>query len=174
MYISRRDAQKKYNISVERLRQAEKKGKLVRVRAADVPYEQPSKTNGSFGAVVKWVYREEHVAALVGKMGADAAFVRRQQIEARVFDLLEQGVDIIEIVRRLRIDLATVERLRAVYVKEKGGFVVSGEAVRVVKTYGFELTAKTFVALLIQLLEGVRGVKPSRDRSSRFKMVVEE
>lgn len=172
MYISRSEAAKRLKVSDTRLRQLEKQGKLVRVAANGVNFRGKSGVRG--GRETKWVYEEAQVAALVGKTGADARFARAHRTDAMVFDMLAGGANIIEIVRRLRLDLSQVERLRDIYVKEAGGFVVTARDVQAARELGFDLTAKTFTTILTRLLEHMRGAKLTRDKLARLKVVPDE
>ncbi len=121
MFISRKQAERKYKISNTRLRQLEREGKLKALDASMVGYEQPKKRRRG-GPPVRVVYDEAYIAAHVGKPGADVRFVRKQRRDARVFDVLEQGIDVPTIVMKLRFELAIVKRLRDEYVEEKKGF----------------------------------------------------
>jgi hypothetical protein len=172
MYISRSETARKLKVTETRLRQLEKQGKLARLRASDVGYAVPNGAKGGRGA--QWVYEEAQVAALVGKAGADTRFARQQRTEAIVFDQLHNGADIIDIVRKLRLDLPTVQRLRDVFVREKGGFVVTKEHVDAAKALGFDLTAKTLLSMLTRVEATLRGVKPANDKLSRLRIVAED
>lgn len=170
MYISRAEAGQRLKVTEGRLRQLEKKGKLVPIRASDVDYTPKKNENG--GGEVKWVYEEAQVAALVGKAGADARFAREHRRDALVFDMLAEGKSVVAIVRKLRLDLPTVKRLREEFVHEDGGFVVLGEDVRAAKELGFELTSsKSIITILTRVHEFLRGAKPSNDKLSRLKVV---
>lgn len=172
MYISRSEAGRKLRVSETRLRQLEKQGKLKKLLAAEVGFAQRKGQNG--GRDPKWVYAQDQVSALLGKTGADTKFAREHRIDANVFDLFAQGADLVEVVRQTRLDVATVQRLRDVYCKEKGAFLVSNEAVRAAQAHGFELKPDTFTELLVHLLERVRGAKPGKEKLSRLKVVPDE
>jgi hypothetical protein len=172
MYISRTDAERKYRISSTRMRQLERKGKLVPLDASTVAYKPPAKARG--GSAVKVVYEEAQVAALFGTKGADTRFARRQRFDAVVFDLLADGVDVPDIVRRTRLDLATVLRLRDFYVREKDGIVVPGAEVRAMRENGFDLRPDNMAEVMQALREYGRGIKPSKERLARWKMFSED
>lgn len=172
MYISRSDAAQRLRVSEARLRQLEKQGKLKRLLAADVGYTHRKGQNG--GRYPKWVYEETQVLALVGKTGADTKFAREHRIDAMVFDLFDRGCDLVEVVRQTRLDVSAVQRLRDVYIKEKGAFLVSSEAKRAAEAHGFDLKPETFAELLIHLLERVRGAKPGKEKLSRLRVVPDE
>lgn len=161
MYISRTEAERKYRISATRMRQLEKKGKLVPIDASTVAYKAPENARG--GSAVKVVYEEAQVAALFGTKGAAKRFSRRKHVDAVVFDLLAAGVDVPDIVRQLRLDLATVLRLRDVYVREKDGIVIPGVQVRAARELGFDPRNKDFSEFLQGLLDYARRIKPSKE-----------
>jgi hypothetical protein len=171
MFISRREAEQKYKISYTRLRQLEKKGKLTPIDASTVRYELRNKHGGN---TVKVVYDEAQLVALKGKTSFDARFARGQRRDALVFDMLAEGVDVPDIVRRTRLDVPVVLRLRDTYVREKEGFVVPGEARRIARKHGFEIGPHNIVEVLIRLLEYGRGVKPPKERLSRVKVIPDE
>lgn len=173
MFISRKEAERKFKISAERLRQLDEQGKLKRHDPSRVGYEQPKKGRRA-GPKVKVVYDEAQVAALVRKMGADTRFVRRQKRDALVFDMLEAGADVPSIVMKLRLDLAVVKQLRKEYVEEKGGFVVPGEVRRLAREHGFDIGPHNIVEILVRLLAYGRGIKPSKERLARIKVVPDE
>lgn len=171
MYISRSEAARKLKVTEGRLRQLEKKGKLVPIKASEVDYpKKGAKARGE----IKWVYDEQQVDALVGKTGADVRFAREHRSDAVVFDMLTDGADAVDIVRRLRLDLLTVQRLRESYVEEKGGFVVTGRDVREAHELGFDLTPKTLMTVLRRVAEFVRGGKLAKDKLSRLKVLPDE
>lgn len=172
MYISRSEAGLKLRVSEARLRQLEKQGKLKKLLASEVGFTHRKGHNG--GRDPKWVYAESQVAALLGKTGADTKFAREHRIDATVFDLFAQGADLVEVVRQTRLDVPTVQRLRDVYIKEKGAFLVSNEAKRAAEAHGFELKPETFTELLVHLLERARGVKLGKDKLSRLKVVPDD
>lgn len=169
MYVSRAEAERKYKISITRQRALEKQGKLTPIDPAKVGYPQPNLVRG--GAAIRVVYEEAQVAALKAKTSADARFARQRRRDALVFDMLAEGVSVTDIVRRLRLDLSTVKRLRDEYVKECDGFVVSGEVRRLAREHGFEIGPHNIVAVFVRLLEYGRGIKPSKNRLSRVKIV---
>ena len=138
MFISRAEAERKFKISAERVRQLEQEGKLKGYDASRVGYEQPKKGRRG-GPPVKVVYDEAHVAALVGKTGADARFARKLRRDAQVFDMLKEGIDVPTIVMKLRLDLAIVKHLRDQYVEEDGGFVAAGELRRIARAHGIDI-----------------------------------
>ncbi len=173
MFISRADAEQKFKISADRLRQLEKRGKLKAFDAATVGYEQPKKGRQS-GPAVKVVYDEAHVAALVGKTGSDVRFARRQRRDAVVFDMIKAGIDVPDIVMRTRLDLGVVKQLRDEYIREKDGFVVPGEARRLAREHGIDLGPHNIVEVLVRLLNYGRGVKPPKDRLSHLRVVPDE
>lgn len=170
MYISRSEAARKLKVTEGRLRQLEKKGKLVPIKASEVDYPPKKGARGE----IKWVYDERQVDTLVGKTGADVRFAREHRSDAVVFDMLTDGADAVDIVRRLRLDLPTVQRLRESYVEEKGGFVVTGRDVREAHELGFDLTAKSLMTVLRRVAEFVRGGKLAKDKLSRLKVLPDE
>ncbi|HRI68377.1 MAG TPA: hypothetical protein PK156_29315 [Polyangium sp.] len=123
---------------------------------------------------MKVVYEETQVAALFGTRGAKKRFSRRRNLDAVVFDLLADGVDVPTIVRQTRLDLATVLRLRDVYVREKDAIIMPGEQVRAAREYGFNLKPNNVAETLKRLLDYARGIKPSKERLARIKIVPEE
>jgi hypothetical protein len=171
MYISRTDAERKYRISSTRMRQLERKGKLVPLDASAVAYKPPAKARG--GSAVKVVYEEAQVAALFGTKGANTRFGRRQRVDAVVFDLFAEGVDVPDVVRRTRLDLATVLRLRDVYVREKNALIIPGDQIREAREYGLDPRPGNIAVFLKGLLDYARGVKPSKERLARIKIVSE-
>ncbi len=174
MFISRKEAERKFKISAERLRQLDEQGKLKRHDPSRVGYEQPKKGRRA-GPKVKVVYDEAQVAALVRKLGTDTRFVRRQKRDALVFDMIKEGFDVPDIVMRLRLDLPVVKQLRDdYYVREKGGFVVPGEARRLAREHGIDLRPDNIVEVLVRLLEYGRGVKPPKDKLARLRVISEE
>jgi hypothetical protein len=150
MYISRSEAERKYRISTPRLRQLEKKGKLVAIDASTVPYNPPQKTRG--GSAVKVVYEEAQVAHF-GKKRANKRFAPRVCIAPLVFDMLAAGSDVTDIVIQLRVDLDTVQRLRDTYVREKGGIWIPGTLVQALRDLGFDPRPDNFVEVVRGLLE---------------------
>jgi hypothetical protein len=172
MYIPRSEAARRLKVTEGRLRQLEKKGKLVPIKASDVDY--PPKKGAKARGEIKWVYDERQVNALVGKTGADVRFAREHRSDAVVFDMLTDGADAVDIVRRLRLDLPTVQRLRERYVEEKGGFVVSGRDVREAQELGFDLTSQSLMTVLRRVAEFVRGGKLTKDKLSRLKVIPDE
>lgn len=173
MFISRKEAERKFKISAERLRQLEQKGKLKRHDPSRVGYEQP-KNGRKAGPKVQVVYDEAQVAALVRKAGADTRFVRRQKRDARVFDMLAEGIDVPDIVMRTRLDLAVVKQLRNEYVREKDGFVVPGEVRRLAREHGIDIRPDNIVEVFVRLLEYGRGIRPSKDKLARLKVISED
>lgn len=169
MFISRRDAEKKYAISYTRLQQLEKEGKLIPIDVNTVRDRYQSTTKN-----LKVVYEEVQVAALKRKLDVDVSFVRGKRRDAHVFDLLSKGIDVTDIVRRTRLELATVKRLRDEYIREKDGFVVPGEARRIAREHGIDLGPHNIVEVLVRLLNYGRGVKPSQDRLSHLRVVPDE
>lgn len=173
MFISRLEAERKYKISVDRLRQLERRGKLKAVDASTVGYKQPEKGHRS-GPAVKVVYEEAHIAALAGKTRSGVKFAREQRRDALVFGMLAQGIDVPDIVVKMQLDLAVVQRLRDEYAKEKDGFVVPGEVRRAAREHGFDLRADNIVEIFVRLREYGRGVKPTKERLSRVKVIPDE
>ena len=173
MFISRADAERKFKISADRLRQLQKMGKLKAFDAKAVRYEQPKKGRHS-GPAVKVVYDEAHVAALVGKTGSDMRFVRRQRRDAVVFDMLTEGIDVPDIVMRTRLDLQVVMQLRDDYVREKDGFVVPGKVRRLARENGITLGPHNIVEVFVLLLGYGRGIKPPKGRLARVKITPDE
>ncbi|MBK9260225.1 MAG: hypothetical protein IPM54_10360 [Polyangiaceae bacterium] len=127
-FITRTAAAKKYRVTYDHLRQLERDGKLRKFAAKDVDYthDKPCPRGGQ----IKWVYNEDDVAKHAGKK-ADVRFARMSRTAALVFDLLAEGKDLVEIVRRTRLDISEANRIRNIYLREKDGFVVPGEARRV-------------------------------------------
>jgi hypothetical protein len=161
-YISRTKAVKKYRVSYDRLRQLEREGKLQKYAASDVKYEDDKPTRGG---QTKWVYKEDDVAKAARTNGDVVRFARNFRKEAVVFDMLSDGRDLIEIVRRTRFSLAEVTQLRNVYLREKGLFVVPREAIELAAEHGIELKHNTIGPLLVRLLEAARAnnrAKPKR------------
>lgn len=154
------------------MRQLEKKGKLTPIDVSTVDYKSPEKARG--GPAVKVVYEESQVAGLFGTEGAKKKLGRRQHLDAEVFDMLAAGIDVPDIVRKLRLDLATVLRLRDLYVREKDAIIVPGEQVRAAREHGFNLKPDNIGDILKRLLDSTRGIKTSKERSARFKMVTDE
>jgi hypothetical protein len=173
MFISRSEAEKKFKISIPRLRQLERQGKIKAIDASTVEYEQRKKGRNA-GPTVKVVYDEAQIAALKAKTKSEPRFARPQRRDALVFDMLAEGIDVPDIVRKLRLDLALVLRLRDTYAKEKDGIVVPGKARRLARENGFDLRPDNIVDILIRLLEYGRGVKPPKDRLARVKLVPDE
>lgn len=169
MFISRRDATKKYAISYTRLLQLEREGKLTPIDVTTVRHVYQSTIRN-----LKIVYEEVQLAALKRKLDVDMVFVRKKRRDARVFDMLTKGIDVPDIVMRTRLDLATVKRLRDEYVREKDGFVVPGEARRIAREHGIDLGPDNYVEVLVRLLNYGRGVKPSQDRLSHLRVVPDE
>jgi len=153
-FITRREATKKYRVTYERLVQLEREGKLRKIAAKDAGFakDKPHQRGGQ----IKWVYNEEEVVKATRKK-PDARFARALRVDALVFDMLAEGCDLIEIVRLTRIDHSEATRLRDIYLREKDGFVVPGEARRVAKDYGFDLKPNTLVPLLVRLLDAARA-----------------
>ncbi|MBK9260412.1 MAG: hypothetical protein IPM54_11320 [Polyangiaceae bacterium] len=161
MFISRAEAERKFKISAERLRQLEQEGKLKGYDPSRVGYEKPKK-GPRCGPRVKVVYDEAHVAAYVGKTGADARFARKQRRDARVFEMLKEGMDVPTIVMELRLDLAVVKHLRDEYAELKGGFLVPGEVRRIAREAGYEIGPDNLVDVLVQLLRAGRNCEPPK------------
>lgn len=160
-YISRTNAVKKYRISYDRLRQLEREGKLQKFAAKDVGYQEDKPSRGG---VTKWVYKTEDVARATRTNGDMVRFARSYRKEAAVFDLLADGRDLIEIVRRTRFDLSEVTRLRNIYVREKGLFVIPREALDLAAAHGLELKANTIGPLFVRLLEAARANNRSKPK----------
>jgi hypothetical protein len=123
---------------------------------------------------VKVVYEEAQVAALFGTKGADTRFGRRQRVDAVVFDLLAEGVDVPDIVRRTRLDLDTVVGLRAFYVREKDALIIPGAQIREARKHGVYPRPDNIGGLLGRLLDYARGIKVSKERSAGWKFVPDE
>ncbi len=170
MFISRKEAERKFKISAERLRQLDEQGKLKRHDPSRVGYEQPKKGRRG-GPPVRVVYDEAYIAAHVAKTRADVRFAREQRRDAQVFDMLKAGIDVPDIVMKLRLDLAIVKRLRDEYVEETGGLLVPGEVRRIARKAGYEVGPDNFVDLLIHLLKAGRSYEPPKDRLSRLIVV---
>lgn len=171
MFMSRTEAEKKYDISYTRLIQLQKKGKLTPINVSTIPAEYQAKyikTN------VKVVYAEEQLATLRGKAGSDARFGREKRRDALVFDMIKQGIDVPDIVMRTRLNLEAVKRLQNEYIRAKDAFVVPGEARRIAREHGIELGPDNYVEVLVRLLNYGRGVKPSEDRLSHLRVVPDE
>lgn len=171
MYISRSEAERKYNISYTRLTQLEKKGKLRPIKVSRIPPEYQAKyikTN------VKVVYAEEQLASLRGKTGSDVRFSQEKRRDALVFDLLSQGADVPTIVMRTRLTLENVKRLRDEFIRETGGCWIPGEARRIALEHGIDLGPDNYVEVLVRLLNYGRGVKPSQNRLSHLRVVPDE
>jgi len=168
MFISRSEAERKYNISYTRLTQLQKKGKLTPINVSTIPAEYQAKYKKTN---VRVVYAEEQLAALRGKTGSDARFGREKRRDALVFDMIKDGIDVPDIVMRTRLNLEVVKRLRDEYLKEKGGFVVPGEVRRLAREQGFEIGPHNIVEVFVRLLEYGRGIKPPKERLSRVKVV---
>lgn len=160
-FISRTAAARKYRMTYDRLRQLERDGKLQRFPAKDVGYSHDKPH--ARGREVKWVYNEEDVAKLAGTK-ADARFARMARIDAHVFDLLSTGHDLVEIIRRTRIDYAEATRLRNIYVREKGVFVIPREALDLAAEHGLELKPNTIGPLFVRLLEAARANNRSKPK----------
>jgi hypothetical protein len=169
MFISRRDAEKKYAISYTRLQQLENEGKLIPIDVNTVRDKYQSATKN-----LKVVYEEVQVAALKRKLDVDVSFVRGKRRDAHVFDLLSKGIDVTDIVRRTRLELATVKHLRDEYVREKDGFVVPGEARRLAREHGIDLRPDNIVEILVRLLEYGRSVKPPKDKLARLRVISDD
>jgi hypothetical protein len=123
---------------------------------------------------VKVVYEEAQVAALFGTKGADTRFGRRQRVDAVVFDLLAEGVDVPDIVRRTRLDLDTVVGLRAFYVREKDALIIPGAQIREARKHGVYPRPDNIGGLLGALFDYARGIKVSKERLAGWKVVPDE
>jgi hypothetical protein len=89
--------------------------------------------------------------------------------------MLEQGIDVPDIVMKLRLELAIVKHLHDEYVEETGGLLVPGEVRRIARKAGYEVGPDNFVDLLIHLLEAGRSrAASSTDRLSRLIVVPDE
>lgn len=152
-YIARREAEQKYQISYSKLVDYEQKGLLTAYRADKVRY---SRKGNRGGARVKWVYDEEHVAALSRKVGPDARLVKRTRKEAEVLELLEKGIDLVVIVRQLKILPAKAEQIRDFYLREKGAVVVPGDVVQLLHNMGFSVTNENVAEVIMALVERIR------------------
>ncbi|HRI69122.1 MAG TPA: hypothetical protein PK156_33055 [Polyangium sp.] len=170
MFISRRDAVKKYAISYTRLQQLEKKGKLTPIDVSTVGNQYERTTNKN----LKVVYEEAQVAALKRNLAVDVAFVRQKRRDARVFDMITEGFDVPDIVMRTRLELAAVKHLRDEYIREKDGFVVPGELRRIAREHGINIGPHNIVETFVRLLEYGRGIKPPKERMARIKITPEE
>lgn len=152
-YISRPDAEQKYRIRYKRLLTYEEQRILTVYDADLVGYAQ--RTNRG-GQRVKWVYDEDQVAALALKISPDASLGKRDRKEAKVFDLLDKGVDLPGIVRQLNINGRIAEQIRDFYIREKDAVVIPNDVVREIRAMGFSFTRENAATTILSLIEKIR------------------
>lgn len=155
-YIARREVEQKYQISYSKLVDYEEKGLLTAYSADKVRY---SRKGNRGGARVKWVYDEEHIAALFRKVGPDARLVKRSRKEAEVLEMLEKGIDLVVIVRQLKLLPAKAEQIRDFYLREKGAVVVPGYVCQALHALGFSLTTENAAEVFMGLVDRIRELE---------------
>lgn|GEM_PF-4728784 len=160
-HITRAEAEQKYGVSSTKLYKLVRQGLLRRHDAEAMGFE----TNRA-GPRIRWVYAEEDIVALA-KRSPSRALVHRNP-EKIVFDLFEQGNNVVEVVRCTKLGVKEVQELRSVYVKEKNLLVMTGDHVSKLEKMGFPVQSpEAFVAAIERLVAQMRG-EPGKKRPVRF------
>ena len=160
-HITRAEAEQKYGVSSTKLYKLVRQGLLRRYDAEAMGFE----TNRA-GPRIRWVYVEEDIVALA-KRPPSRAFVHRNP-EKIVFDLFEQGNNVVEVVRCTKLGVKEVQELRNVYIKEKNLLVMTGDHLSKLEKMGFPIqSAEAFVAAIERLVAQMRG-EPGKKRPVRF------
>lgn len=155
-YISRSDAMKKYRLGYMTLVDWERKRLLIAYNADAVEYSQVTNRPGPH---VKYVYDENQIEILAQKVVRDAKTIKHSRLEAQVFDLLDQGVDLIKIVKQLKLLPTKAEQLRAFYMREKGGVFIPAHVVQELLEMNLRLTAENAPDILMALIERLRAAE---------------
>lgn len=155
-FISRPDAAEKYRIGRQTIIDWHRKGLLTAYIAEAVGYSQATNRPGPR---VKYVYDESQIEILAEKVIRDAKTVKHGRLEAEVFDLLDHGIDLIKIVKQLKLLPTTAEQLRAFYMREKGGVFIPAHVVQELLEMNLRLTAENAADILMALIERLRAAE---------------